>query len=157
MQCFCSNSILLLSVQIIQCMFCPDPRNVFQVFRSCITKQSINIIQQTAPSFVLVEEREAYYDHRHRRDIRNQFLQWVKQTTRQQGPTKLQCSITHLPSTVLCKFPQLPFQGISLLANIQSQKLSRPLCSEVASEPVELRFTRLTRPNLMCSKLKNTE
>jgi hypothetical protein len=29
------DSILLLSVQIIQCMFCPDPGNVFKVFWSC--------------------------------------------------------------------------------------------------------------------------
>ncbi len=38
-------------------IFCPDLGNVFQVFQSCYTptiKQSINIIQQTAPSFVLV-------------------------------------------------------------------------------------------------------
>ncbi len=52
----CSYSSLF-SIQIIQCIFCPDPGNVFQVFRSRYTpiiKQSINIIQQTAPFFVLV-------------------------------------------------------------------------------------------------------
>ncbi len=56
MPCFCSIQIFY-SVQIIRCMFCPDPWNVFQVFRSrktSIIMQSINIIHQTAPSFVLV-------------------------------------------------------------------------------------------------------
>ncbi len=51
------DSVLLFCILIIQCIFSPDTGNVFQVFWSHFTttnKQSINIIQQTAPSFVLV-------------------------------------------------------------------------------------------------------
>ncbi len=52
-QCFLFDSVLLFSIQIIQCIFCSDTGNVFQVFQSGYTtsnKQSLNIIQQTAPS-----------------------------------------------------------------------------------------------------------
>jgi hypothetical protein len=47
--CFC----LIVQSQIIQCIFCSDTGNVFQVFWSRYTttnRLSINIIQQTAPS-----------------------------------------------------------------------------------------------------------
>ncbi len=52
----------------IQCIFCPDTGNVFQVFWSPQQQpsgKSINIIHQTAPSFVLVWEVRAYYHQRH--------------------------------------------------------------------------------------------
>ncbi len=58
-QCFIPCSAFIWFNSFVQCsnysvyIFCPDPENVFQVIQSCYTptiKQSINIIQQTAPS-----------------------------------------------------------------------------------------------------------
>jgi hypothetical protein len=69
--------VFLFSVRIIQCIFCSDAGNVFQVFRSRYTtanKQSITIIQQTAPSMSLYRKREAYYNRRHRGIRRDNVL-----------------------------------------------------------------------------------
>jgi hypothetical protein len=96
-QCFCSIwcslfdamllfiSVLLISVWIIQCIFCSDRGNVFKVFRSRFTttnKQSINIIQQTSPSLSLYRKWETFYNHRYRGISGTNFSIRVKQTAR---------------------------------------------------------------------------
>ncbi len=79
--CFFGCSCLIIQCSIIRLLsviFCPDTVIVFQVFQFPYqqpSSKSINIIHQTVPSFVLVQEARAYYHHRHKWDIRNQFLQ----------------------------------------------------------------------------------
>jgi hypothetical protein len=71
--CFAFVRLLCLIIQcsiirILSVIFCPDTGIVFQLFWTPYqqpTSKSINIIHQTAPSFVLIQELRAYYHHRH--------------------------------------------------------------------------------------------